>query len=338
MELEILSNIYNERFHNALQKKEQITPPIWMMRQAGRYHKHYQNLKKKYTFEQLCRNPELACEVTLGPIKDFDFDAAILFSDILFPLDFLGMKLSFSPGPIFENNLSQQMLSEYNIEEFQNYIQFQNKSLQLIRENLAKDKSLIGFVGGPITLYHFAIRNNSIADNLFEQALPVLQSLIEKNIAIQFQNDIDLLMIFDTEANQLTDQAFQDFCLPFIKLIADQYPNQIGYFTKNISPNKFELLKKISNLQLTVLGTQHNIFQELSQTHLSLQGNFSNDLLTIPEKSDFLSALEEYIDLCKSYDVSQRAGWIASLDHGVQKITPETNIHLFIDQIRTKLA
>ena len=61
--------------------------------------------------------------------KDFDFDAAILFSDILFPLDFLGMKLSFSSGPIFENNLSQQMLSEYNIEEFQNYIQFQNKSL-----------------------------------------------------------------------------------------------------------------------------------------------------------------------------------------------------------------
>ena len=91
-------------------------------------------------------------------------------------------------------------------------------------------------------------------------------------------------------------------------------------------------------MQLTVLGTQHNIFQELTQTHLSLQGNFSNDLLTIPEKSDFLSALEEYIDLCKSYDVSQRVGWIASLDHGVQKITPETNIHLFIDQIRTKLA
>ena len=124
----------------------------------------------------------------------------------------------------------------------------------------------------------------------------------------------------------------------FYQKIADQYPNQIGYFTKNISPNKFELLKQISSLQLTVLGTQHNIFQELSQTHLSLQGNFSNDLLTIPEKSDFLSALGEYIDLCKSYDVSERAGWIASLDHGVQKITPETNIHLFIDQIRTKLA
>jgi uroporphyrinogen decarboxylase len=248
------------------------------------------------------------------------------------------MELSFSPGPIFEKNLTKSMLDHMQISAFEEYIQFQHQALQNIRSALPPNKSLIGFTGGPITLYHFAIRNNPIADNLFEQALPVLQKLIEKNIAIQFQNDIDLLMIFDTEANQLTDQEFQDFCLPFIKQIADQYPNQIGYFTKNISPNKFELLKKISNLRLTVLGTQHNIFQELSQTHLSLQGNFSNDLLTIPEKSDFLSALEEYIDLCKSYDVSQRTGWIASLDHGVQKITPETNIHLFIDQIRTKLA
>ena len=95
------------------------------MRQAGRYHSHYRKLKEKYSFEELCKTPDLAAEVAFGPIQEFDYDVAILFSDILFPLDFLGMKLSFSPGPIFENNLSQQMLSEYNIEEFQNYIQFQ---------------------------------------------------------------------------------------------------------------------------------------------------------------------------------------------------------------------
>ena len=86
---EILSVIYNQPFHNALNRKEQIIPPIWLMRQAGRYHAHYQKLKEKYSFEELCLQPELSCEVTLGPIQDFDFDAAILFSDILFPLDFL---------------------------------------------------------------------------------------------------------------------------------------------------------------------------------------------------------------------------------------------------------
>ena len=83
MEQEILQNTYNKRFHNALNKVEQKVPPIWLMRQAGRYHKHYRTLKEKYSFEQLCKEPELACEVTLGPIAEFDFDAAILFSDIL---------------------------------------------------------------------------------------------------------------------------------------------------------------------------------------------------------------------------------------------------------------
>ncbi len=303
MELEILSHIYNQSFSNALQKVDQAVPPIWMMRQAGRYHNHYQQLKQKYTFEQLCREPELACEVTLGPIQEFDFDAAILFSDILFPLDFLGMGLSFSPGPVFEKNLSRSMLDNIHLDAFEEYIQFQHLALQNIRSSLPQNKSLIGFTGGPITLYHFAVRNNPITDNLLIEALPVLEKILKKNIDIQFQNDIDLLMIFDTEANQLTDKEFEEYCL-----------------------------------KLTVLGTQHNIFKELSQTHLSLQGNFSNELLAIPEKSDFLMALNEYIDLCQSFDVSQRSGWIASLDHGVQKITPETNIHLFIEQIRTKLA
>tara|TARA_Y100000996_G_scaffold413506_1_gene401910 strand:+ start:7145 stop:8161 length:1017 start_codon:yes stop_codon:yes gene_type:complete len=335
---ETLQNIYNKKFHQALQRIEQNIPPIWMMRQAGRYHKHYQDLKERYSFEELCRQPELACEVTLGPIEEFDFDAAILFSDILFPLDFLGMSLSFSPGPIFKNNLSGDMLKNYNLDDFENYIQFQNKSLQLIRQNLDKDKSLIGFVGGPITLYHFALRNNPIADNLISSAIPVLEDILSKNIEIQFNNEIDLLMIFDTEANNLNDVEFVKYCLPFINQISKKYPNKIGYFTKNISSNKFQELKKIKELKLVVLGTQHNIFEQLPNTEFSLQGNFSNELLAISDKDDFKSALDEYLNLCLNYSSEKRTGWIASLDHGVQKITPETNIHLFIEKIRAKLA
>ena len=131
-----MSPIYNNSFHNALHRKEQSIPPIWMMRQAGRYHSHYQQLKQKYTFEQLCREPDLACEVTLGPIQEFDFDAAILFSDILFPLDFLGMELSFSPGPVFEKNLTKSMLDNIQISAFEEYIQFQHQALQNIRSAL----------------------------------------------------------------------------------------------------------------------------------------------------------------------------------------------------------
>ena len=96
----------NQRFVNAIRLKEQNIPPIWFMRQAGRYHSHYQNLKKKYSFEELCKTPELAAEVAVGPVNEFDFDIAILFSDILFILEALGMDLKFDPGPILSQELN----------------------------------------------------------------------------------------------------------------------------------------------------------------------------------------------------------------------------------------
>ncbi len=78
--------IKNKKFSNAINNIPQSTPPIWFMRQAGRYHSHYQSLRKKYSFVELCKTPNLAAEVAMGPINDFDYDVAILFSDILFPL------------------------------------------------------------------------------------------------------------------------------------------------------------------------------------------------------------------------------------------------------------
>src|SRR5258706_15176396 len=89
----IKEQIGSARFQNALARRPQSTPPIWLMRKAGRYHRHYQALRQKHSFMDLCKQPELAAEVALGPVLDFDFDAAILFSDLLFPLAALGMGL-----------------------------------------------------------------------------------------------------------------------------------------------------------------------------------------------------------------------------------------------------
>ena len=100
----------NKKFVNALEKIPQSVPPIWFMRQAGRYHSHYQNLKTKNTFVELCKSPSLAAETALGPIESFDFDVAILFSDILFPLESLGMGLTYSPGPKFDQLLTLSLI------------------------------------------------------------------------------------------------------------------------------------------------------------------------------------------------------------------------------------
>ena len=337
MELETLSKIYNQKFYNALHRIEQKVPPIWLMRQAGRYHSHYQNLKTKHTFEELCKTPELICETTMGPIQDFDFDAAILFSDILFPLDYLGMGLAFNPGPEFAKPLTEQMLNQEKEQSFSDYIKFQIDGLALIRDTLPNNKSLIGFVGAPYTLFKFAQRHPQSNSNLLNDFLPVIEKILEENIDLQFGVDLDILMIFDTEAQHLTLDEFNNNVKPFIEKIAHKYPGKIGYFTKDIDEEKYESLKTIKDLKLTVVGSNQDIFSKLSNTDLSLQGNFSNEYLAIQDIGEFKKYLDDFIKYIKDQDLSKRSGWICSLDHGVLKTTPEQNVKLFIDKIRTEL-
>ena len=336
-EQEILPKIYNQKFYNALNRIEQDVPPIWLMRQAGRYHSHYQNLKTKYSFEELCTIPELICETTMGPIRDFDFDAAILFSDILFPLDYLGMELAFNPGPQFSKPLTEELLKNEKDKNFSDYIQFQINGLKLIRETLPMNKSLIGFIGGPYTLFQFAQRHPKSNSDLLNNFLPLIENILEKNIDLQFTVDLDLLMIFDTEAQHLSLEEFNSIIKPFIEKMTLKYPGRIGYFTKNIDSKKFESLKTIKDLRLTVMGSDHNIFNELPNTKLSLQGNFSNEQLAEIDSSKFKENLSNFVKYIQDQDKSRRSGWICSLDHGVLKTTPEKNVKLFIETIRTEL-
>src|SRR6059058_354366 len=145
------SKIGNERFQNALARRPQATPPIWLMRQAGRYHKHYQALRARHSFMDLCKQPELAAEVALGPVLDFGFDCAILFSDLLFPLEALGMGLEYTDrGPRLGWKLDEESISQIRaVDDAWPHLQFQGQAVRATRERLPVDRSLIGFVGSP---------------------------------------------------------------------------------------------------------------------------------------------------------------------------------------------
>ena len=151
----VKEQIGNARFQNALARRAQSVPPIWLMRQAGRYHKHYQALRQKHPFMDLCKQPELAAEVALGPVLDFDFDAAILFSDLLFPLEALGMGLEYTDrGPQLAWKLDRETFSQLrSVEEAWPHLLFQGEAVRATRARLPDDRSLIGFVGGPWTLF-----------------------------------------------------------------------------------------------------------------------------------------------------------------------------------------
>ncbi len=166
----------NLKFENAIRKIPQATPPVWMMRQAGRYHKHYQALRAKHSFMELCKRPELAAEVALGPIEDFDFDVSILFSDLLFPLEVLGMGLEYKDtGPELGWSLEKGSLAKLApVETAIRGLEFQAEAVSLTRKRLPSEKSLIGFVGGPWTLYVYAVEGGHSGSLVKSKSQPEL--------------------------------------------------------------------------------------------------------------------------------------------------------------------
>ena len=328
----------NNLFVNSLNRIDQATPPIWFMRQAGRYHSHYQKLKEKYTFEQLCKTPELASEVACGPVKEFDFDVSILFSDILFPLQGLGLPLEFNPGPIFGDFINQHNYQKYtNLDQAIEHMQFQKEAIKVTRERLPQSKSLIGFVGGLWTLLRFAVdKKNKLFEPQnfhFEFIEETLLPLIKKNIQLQLDAGAEIVMIFDSGLADLDSDLFKKKYISLIEDLANSFPNKVGYYCKGKKQDEVKLILKFP---FAGLGIDHHldIVDFLSNTKNGfIQGNFAESKMLMNE-TDLSKEINLYCDKIKNYGSIK--GWICGLGHGINKETPEKNVHLFIDIIRKR--
>ena len=236
-------------FRRALSGEPQDVPPIWLMRQAGRYHRPYQALRQKHPFDELCRQPELAAEVAMGPIRDFDFDAAILFSDLLFPLEALGMSLSYDDGPPkLDGPLDADRIERFrSLDEALPRLRFQADAIALTRRMLAKEKGLIGFVGGPWTLFVYAMEGSHagamrVAKSswaLYRQFADRMVPLIRANIAEQLHAGADVVMVLDTAAGELPPVYFDRDVAPGLVDLARAFPGQLGYYAKAAHPSLY---------------------------------------------------------------------------------------------------
>jgi len=342
----------NIRFTNALGRVEQPTPPIWFMRQAGRYHRHYQALRAKHSFMELCKVPELAAEVTWGPIQDFDFDVAILFSDLLFPLEAFGMGLEYGDGgPTLGWHLSDNasVAKLASIEEALPKLEFQREAVKHCRAKLPADKSLIGFVGGPWTLFCYAAQgkhDGSLLEAkrklpLFEYFSDKLVPLLIRNIELQFQGGAELVMVFDTAAGEISPQIFQQRVVPQIAKLAAAYPGRLGYYSRGTTLDHLRhplfLEKNFAGLGmdhrwdlLTALALRRTGFQ---------QGNFDQALLHA-DPTDFKKLLLQYLEpmerLRDRLGSRALAGWVCGLGHGVLPKTPEENVRTFVTTVRER--
>ena len=318
--------------------------PVWFMRQAGRYHSHYRNLKESHSFVELCKTPSLACQVTMGPMDDFGFDAAILFSDILFPLEQLGLGLEYSPGPKLSHLVDLGNVKKVRPQSSaKEYYQFQVKALELLKKALPQQKSLLGFVGAPFTLYTYAVEGGhtkggtkakkGLYSGLYREFMDRLLPELAHCMAMQAQGGADALCLFDTAAGELSLADFKDFVLPDVhfltKTFKQHFPHKkIIYYSKHTS---LDYLLEVQDCHIDVLGFDWRVnmakaFELLGQDYY-LQGNFDPSWLHLSWE-DCHRRLVEFVS---EVDEKYWEKWIFGLGHGVLVQTPQENVKKTVD-------
>lgn len=325
--------------------------PVWFMRQAGRYHAHYQSIKKNSDFMTMCKNPELACEVTLGPIHDFNFNAAILFSDLLFPLEQLGMGLNYLQGPPkldFHLEKTADLNKLTILKPAKEFYKFQQEALRLLVNKLPQDVTLLGFVGAPFTLYTYAVEGSHAGnlvsskkgfyDGRFEGFLEKLLPELIENMKMQIAGGADAVALFDTAAGELSLFDFKKFALPALKTVTAEIKKfspetKIIYYSKHTNMSFFE---SIEDSNIDVLGVDWRldlpeVLKRFSKNYY-IQGNIDPTWLHLPwnQLEANLNMFWQHLQK-NNVDFSK---WVCGLGHGVLIETPETNVKKTVELIQ----
>ena len=333
----------------AVRGEIQDVPPVWLMRQAGRYQQRYQAMRREHSFESLCRVPELAAQVAMNAVEDFDFDAAIVFSDLLFPLEALGFGLSYAAGPpALDATLTPAMVERFRpLDEAVERLHFQAQAVAATRARLDAGKGLIGFVGGPWTLFVYACEGSHagalpvskssprLYDSFAAKAVPLMIEAIRMQLAA----GADVVMVLDTAAGELPPACFGGPVARDLATLAQAFPHRVGYYAKASHPDQ---LASPAFTQAPWAGIGVDSRWALAPLLASsrtgfVQGNFDPALMLMPA-GDLRPAIQSWLAPLRALTPAERKGWICGLGHGVLPGTPEENVRLFVRDVREAFA
>jgi uroporphyrinogen decarboxylase len=338
----------------ALARRNAGRPPVWMMRQAGRYHAHYQSLKRYVDFMTLCRDPAFAAEAAMGPVHSFDFDAAILFSDLLFPLEAMGMGLRYDPGPKLDFHLRAPAdLSRLEGgEQKAALLSFQSDAMRLTRQRLRPDKGLIGFVGGPFTLYVYAAAGShenaaqavpGLSNGLYDGFNERLLDLLARNMADQAAAGAENVAVLDTAAGEVDAATFRDRIVPVLRELLARFRRidprtPVTYYSRGTGPEQWRALE---GLPIAALGIdwRHDLAKVLAgfTDRWCIQGNIDPEWMLLPT-AEMEARVRKVFESVRALPAACRAAWICGLGHGILQKTPEANVRRFVQLQREVFA
>jgi len=321
--------------------------PIWVMRQAGRYLPEYREVRSKVGFAELTRSPELAAEVTLQPIRRFAFDASIIFSDIMVPLEGMGIDLDYAPGPVIADPIrTLKQVEELRALEPLRDVPFVMEAIRLTRAGLPAHVPLIGFAGSPFTLFSYLVAGKpskefSVPRAFLHQEPDISARLLEKladamivYLRAQAAAGAQALMLFESWGGLLGPYDFRHVALPPVKRIFEGLKDlgvPLIYFANNCGT----VLDIISELPVDVVGVDWRVPLAGARKLLpgkAIQGNLDPAVLFSPP-----ATLEKRVDEVLR-DAGPAPGHIFNLGHGIWPEVDPDAIRRVVDYVHERTA
>lgn len=340
----------NDRLIRALLREPTDTTPVWIMRQAGRYLPEYKATRKQAgSFLDLCQNTELACEVTLQPLRRFALDAAILFSDILTIPDAMGLGLYFAEGegPKFERPLRDRAaIDALGVPDPSEELRYVTDAVSLIRRELDGQVPLIGFSGSPWTLSTYMVEGGSSKEYRFVKGMlyenpAALHHLLDKlaqaviaYLNAQIEAGAQAVMVFDTWGGVLTPATYRDFSLNYMQQIVDGLKREhdgqtipVTLFTKGGA----QWLEAIAATGCNAVGLDWTIdideARERIGDRVALQGNLDPCVLYADAGTIRASAR----DIIQRF--GNNPGHVFNLGHGIHQSVNPDHLGVLIDAV-----
>ena len=339
-----MNTLKNDLLLRALRKETVERPPVWMMRQAGRYLPQYIALRKKYGFFERCQTPELACEITIQPIDAIGVDAAILFSDILVVPQAMGMEVQLieSKGPVLPEPVqSKDDLSRLRVPDVAEALGYVFDAIKLIKKELNGRVPLIGFAGAPWTLLCYMVQGKG--SKTFDEAKgfcytqpetahTLLQMITDTSVAYlkkQIEAGADVVQVFDSWAGLLSPADFEEYSLPYIRQIIDAVKGMAP--TILFAKGAWHSLESIAATGTSALGIDWCITpqmaRQLAGPDVVLQGNFDPAKLMAP-----IPVIKKEVRKMLAAFGGQKH--IANLGHGILPNIPVDHARAFVDTVK----
>ena len=334
----------NNLLLRALRQEKVERPPVWMMRQAGRYLPDYIKLREKYDFFTRVQTPELSTEITLQPVEQVGVDAAIIFSDILVIPQAMGVEVLMEEGkgPSLPNVIKTQKdidaLVTNEVEENLNYVL---KALSLTKQELNGRVPLIGFAGAPWTILCYMVEGKGsktwekakafcyVQPELAHQLLQKITDTTINYLKAQAKAGADVLQVFDSWSGSLSPEDFKEYAQPYLMKIADAVKEEapVILFPKG----SWYALPELSESSASGIGIDWTISpkmaREMTGNRITLQGNFDPAKLLLP-----IPEIKKAVHKMISEFGAQK--YIANLGHGITPNIPVDHARAFVDAVK----